>query len=252
MNDKSEENTNSREGILKQLTSGLPFLGLIVLIIESLLLTVLISGDFSAQKKFILILIGLVVFILFGITVIFICIKYPQFVNPTIKLVDIKDVDLYLEKLETRRDLYIKAKKMISESKNFILDTTWGISPLCTTDSERKAREDYRKEVEKAIQRGIHYSDLYSVTKVQLEELKRTVARYKAHPQYQGKYIDLIKEDCPAIDFLITNKEEMILSHVSYPDKIAVPVFLYVKSQELTAFFSAYFNECWKRSSGLT
>ena len=74
-----DESDKSTGGILKQLTSGLPFLGLIVIIIESLLLTAIVN--FPKELQSYVLIGGIGIMILFAFVVIIICIKYPQFVN---------------------------------------------------------------------------------------------------------------------------------------------------------------------------
>jgi len=140
---------------------------------------------------------------------------------------------------------------MISDSNCQILDTTWGISPAPKSDSEYIARQLYRDEADQAIKRGVGYKDLFSTAKRQIDELNKVVKRNKKYKNYEGKCLDLIKEDLPVIDLLITDDEEIILSNISYTGTISIPKFLYIKSKQIVDFYSAYFNECWNKAKVL-
>ena len=158
---------------------------------------------------------------------------------------------VYLEKLENRETLYKTAKRMISDSKYQILDTTWGISPAPKSDSECIARQLYRDEADQAIIRGVGYKDLFSTAKRQIDELNEVAERNKKFNNYEGKCLYLIKKDLPVIDMLITDDEEIILSNISYNGAIPIPKFLYIKSKQIVIFYSTYFNECWNKAKVL-
>ena len=160
--------------------------------------------------------------------------------------------DFALERLRDRAELYKKAIELISKAR-YVSDTTWGEATRKPTKTEEQFRLAYRQASEAAIQDGVIYRDLFSARLKRADEIKKIMETYSDWPNYEARCIGGIGADVPIIDFLLTDNNEMLLSHVTFRGAIPVPIFVYVRSETLAEFYAGLFNECWvnAESSGV-
>ena len=154
---------------------------------------------------------------------------------------------IYIEKIQDRCALYEKATEMI-EKANLIMDTTWGRTAKKLTKDQKVARDKYRQAIDKVILRGAEYKDLYSYNEKWIEEYQYNLKKFEDEPQYEVKYIYGLDQNFPVIDCLITDKNEVLLSHVSFQGAYPVPTYLFIKSEKVASFYAGLFNECWEYS----
>ena len=109
----------------------------------------------------------LIVFLLIAITILYI--KYPSIFDPKQEVPKIETLSDQILTIDTRKEIYITAKKMI-ERANQIYDTTWGRIPNDKTIHEEKARKEYIDSFDSAIKAGKKYRHLFSSTTTLLEE----------------------------------------------------------------------------------
>lgn len=159
--------------------------------------------------------------------------------------------DIYFEPITERKALYERATDMIKNAKR-IFDTTWGRVPKKLSKQEEEARNIYREAIEIAITNGAEYRDLFSKTQKRLDELHSTAETFKDYPKYEARCIEGMTDDLPVVDFLITDNDEVLLSHVAFKGAVPIPKYLYVKSKLFADFYSGLFNECWDYSQIIT
>ena len=152
--------------------------------------------------------------------------------------------DFVLEKLRDRAELYEKAIGLIGRAA-YVSDTTWGTMPRKPTAKEEKIRVAYRQASEAAIQNGVIYRDLFSSTLKRADEIKSIMETYKDWPNYEARCIEGIGADLPVVDFLLTDTNEILFSHVTFRGAMPVPMYVYIRSETLAEFYSGLFNECW-------
>ena len=68
---------------------------------------------------------------------------------------------------------------------------------------------------------------------------------YKDWPNYEARCIEGIGADLPVIDFLLTDTNEILFSHVTFRGAMPVPMYVYIRSETLAEFYAGLFNECW-------
>lgn len=152
--------------------------------------------------------------------------------------------DFALERLRDRAELYKKAIELISKAR-YVSDTTWGEPTRKPTRTEEQFRLAYRQASEAAIQDGVIYRDLFSASLKRADEIKKIMETYRDWPNYEARCIEGIGAGVPIIDFLLTDNNEILLSHVTFRGAIPVPIFVYVQSETLAEFYAGLFNECW-------
>jgi hypothetical protein len=157
--------------------------------------------------------------------------------------------DFTLERLRDRAELYKKAIELIGRAA-YVSDTTWGLSPRKPTAREEQYRLAYRQASEAAIQNGVIYRDLFSSTLKRAEEIKNIMDTYKDWPNYEARCIEGIGADLPVIDFLLTDNNEILFSHVTFRGAMPVPMYVYIRSETLAEFYAGLFNECWVFAEG--
>ena len=149
-----------------------------------------------------------------------------------------------VERLRDRCELYQKAVELIARAA-YVSDTTWGMTPRKPTAKEEQLRLAYRQASEAAIQNGVMYRDLFSSTLKRADEIKTIMDTYKDWPNYEARCIEGIGADLPVIDFLLTDTNEMLFSHVTFRGAVPVPTYVYIRSETLSEFYAGLFNECW-------
>jgi hypothetical protein len=152
--------------------------------------------------------------------------------------------EFQLERLRDRSELYKKAIELIGRAA-YVSDTTWGMSPRKATTAEEKYRRAYRQASEAAIQNGVIYRDLFSSSLKRADEIKKIMDTYRDSPNYEARCIEGIGADLPVIDFLLTDSNEILFSHVTFRGAMPVPMYVYIKSETLSEFYAGLFNECW-------
>ena len=149
-----------------------------------------------------------------------------------------------LEPLPDRSALYRKAVELIPRA-HYISDTTWGRAPRRPSIPEQKARAAYRAASEEAIRNGIMYKDLFSVNMKCDSEVRKLMDDYAEYPNYEARCIEGIGASLPVIDFLLTDKNEILLSHVTFGGGVPMPMYVYIQSETLAEFYAGLFNDCW-------
>ncbi len=157
-----------------------------------------------------------------------------------------RTVLLTCEKLEGRDALYLKAAALL-ESATYVVDTTWGLDPKAPSKQETKARKEYLAAQEAAIRRGATYLELFTTTETQLNEMNALFHRFHRLANYEVKVLRNVKYDIPLMDFMVTNREYVLLSHVSSSPGLTC-CYLYLRSSEVANLFLGLFDECWNRS----
>jgi hypothetical protein len=155
--------------------------------------------------------------------------------------------DFSLQLLRNRSSLYEKAIDMINRACN-VYDTTWGKPPRKLNPVEEKQRQKYRAATDAAIQRGVMYKDLFSKNIKCEDEVAKLMDQYRDYPNYEAKCVDGIGADLPVIDMLITDNNEVLLSHVSFNGAAPMPMYVYIQSETMAEFYAGLYNDCWQFS----
>ena len=152
-----------------------------------------------------------------------------------------KDFIAPIVQIESREQLYYKAIDMIKRA-NCIRDTTWGKISRHLDPKEKIAREKYRKCSNEAIVNGVIYLDLFSKSKKHESDAKSLYKKFIKYTKYEVRILQEMDEHLPVIDFLVTDKEEILLSHVGFEGTR----YLFIKSKIIAEFYIELFDECWK------
>lgn len=152
---------------------------------------------------------------------------------------------IYIEKIKDRSALYRKATEMI-EKADKIMDTTWGKVAKEMTKDQKAARDKYRETIDKAITRGAEYKELFSFNEKFIKEYQLTTTKFEAEPQYEARFLYGLSQNFPVIDCLITDQNEVLLSHVSFQGNIPIPTYLFIRSENVANFYAGLFDDCWQ------
>lgn len=155
--------------------------------------------------------------------------------------------DFTMQLLKNRVSLYLKAEEMVSRA-SCVYDTTLGKSSRRLNIIEEKQRAKYREATDAAIKRGVLYKDLFSKNIKCEDEVVKLMEQYRDYPNYEARCVDGIGANMPVIDFLITDNNEILLSHVTFRSAVPVPMYVYIQSEGMAEFYAGLYNDCWQFS----
>jgi hypothetical protein len=152
-----------------------------------------------------------------------------------------------IESLKGREEFYDQCTKLIEQSKEIVLDTTWGADPTPPTFRETRARTKYRQARKDAVERGIQYLEIYTVPSA--ERLKYLKAALKEVEEPRIRVLRGLQPNVPLIDFVVIDSHIVLFSR---PDVDVIggdtTVFARVKNTTLGSMFGQFFDECWNLS----
>ncbi|HSS50073.1 MAG TPA: hypothetical protein VLX28_14140 [Thermoanaerobaculia bacterium] len=152
------------------------------------------------------------------------------------------------ESLEGRDALYLKAATLL-ESATCVVDTTWGLEHKLPSKHEAKSRDKYLAAQEAAIRRGATYLEIFTTTtETQMNEMQTLANRFQRLSNFEIKVLPSSRINVPLMDFMVTNREHVLLSHISSNASLTCR-YLYLRSTEVANLFLGLFDECWNEGT---
>lgn len=151
-------------------------------------------------------------------------------------------------KLHSRAEVYEKAAILVKSAQS-VLDTSWGSDEANLTNLEKEAAEKFLKAKRLAVARdNTSYRELFTLTNndERSRRYEMAVKEAKRLPAYLVLLLEGIDPHFPLVDFLIADRQHVILSLLSSGSARTGHRYLYLNSPELAELLTEYFDICWQ------
>jgi hypothetical protein len=168
--------------------------------------------------------------------------------NPILRSVrKLRPLRFRCEELETRADMYDRIAELLEcKTQGWVHDTTWGRNPPDKlVKRERQALERYLTSRQRAVESGVSYKELFSFTLERIERLRDAILENFKEEGYEIRVLER-GFDLSLPDFFVTNKGELIISHVDATPAGGRRKYLYVECEPLADLYHDWFEECWE------
>ena len=141
------------------------------------------------------------------------------------------------------------AELLDSKTDGWVHDTTWGRNPPDKLPKrERAALERYIASRQRAVANGVSYKELFSFTVERIERLRDAILESFQEEAYDVRVLER-GLDLSLPDFFVTNKGELIISHVDATPAGGRRKYLFIECEPLADLYHDWFEECWTASA---